>query len=49
MKLRKKIRVEDLIKNFPTVEEKTKVETNFTLVTDGNGKCSLVEVKSNLN
>ena len=49
MKLRKKIRVEDLIKNFPTVEENPKVETNFKLVTDKNGKCLLVEVKSNLN
>jgi len=49
MKLMEKIRVEDLIKNFPIIEENPKVETNFTLVTDGNGKCSLVEVKSNLN
>ena len=49
MKVRKKIRVEDLIQNFPTVEEKPKVETNFTLVTDGNGKCSLVEVQNILN
>ena len=49
MKARKKIRVEDLIKNFPTVEEKPKVETNFKLVTDRNGKCSLVEVQNILN
>lgn len=49
MKARKKIRVEDLIQNFPTVKEELKVETNFKLVTGENGKCLLVEIKNNLN
>ncbi len=39
MKARKKIRVEDLIQDFPTVKEELKVETNFKLVTSGSSKC----------
>jgi len=45
MKARKKIRVEDLIQNFPTVKEELKVETNFKFITGENGKCLLVEIK----
>ena len=49
MKARKKIRVEDLIQNFPTVKEELKIENNFKLVSNGGGKCLLVEVQNNLN
>ena len=46
MKARKKIKVEDLISNFPKIKEEIKVETNFKLVTGNNGKCLLVDIKS---
>tara|TARA_R110000772_G_scaffold6427_1_gene22398 strand:+ start:1878 stop:2027 length:150 start_codon:yes stop_codon:yes gene_type:complete len=49
MKVRKKVRVEDLIKNFPKASEEVKVETNFKFITGEKGRGLLVEVQNNLN